>query len=387
MSKKDNVGKFQIIRSMKDLEEALRRELVPISSTPPYFAESKEPKLIDIVTGAADTFWYDHIADSDNQWIGKTKAWKELYDTQEKASARVALELKELEHRFKEAGFPNFYYLPANIQGMINWIFINNAFCSGFDSHGEPLVYFGNMRNDNRKPEPSIVEFFLRGLGENIPNLLNNINVAHAEKLEYTMEGKGDQLPMSLPLFNGQEQSQTQFYHAVINCSGRRTHPKAIEEYAIKSGNYVIEIPLSSDNQKGAYHGNVAIFYYAKDDGTRGVVYVPDMLREDKRDFVKNMFSIFFGEDNVRPITDSDGGLYEEAIRNLTMNVISVGSGRIISSKNNPITNRFISEEIGLRILEVDMQAISLGGGGLQCCYTAINHNPLDIIRPAKYLL
>ena len=67
------------------------------------------------------------------------------------------------------------------------------------------------------------------------------------------------------------------------------------------------------------------------------------------------------------------------------MNVINVGPGKMIASSNNPETNSFLEQELGMEILGVDMKAIALGGGGLQCCYTALNNNPLQIVRPASY--
>lgn len=377
----------KVIKSMADLEQAL--DLIPISRTPPYFAEGGNKDKVSIIAGAADTFWYDANADADNPWVGQIKEWSEKYNTPGKAGSKITRELNELEQKFKEAGFNNFYYLPATTKGMINWIYINNAMAAGFDSKGEPLLYFGNMKNGNRKPEPALVEFFLSGagydFGYNIPNLLDKIKVAHAmnkeENRNWTMEGKGDQLPMSLPVMEKEQQSQDKFYHLVVNCSGRRTHPQALEEYALKSGNYVVEIPLSDDPKNGAYHGNVAIFYFQKKDKTRGVTYIPEMLASEKRDFIDKMFSTFFGKENVYKITSANKELYEEGINRLTMNVISVGAGKIISSAHHCHTNRFITEELGLEILKVDLQAITLGGGGLQCCYTAINHQPLEIIR------
>ena len=51
----------------------------------------------------------------------------------------------------------------------------------------------------------------------------------------------------------------------------------------------------------------------------------------------------------------------------------------MIASKNNPWTNNYLKHEIGLNVLEVEMQGISLGGGGLQCCYTALNKSPLKM--------
>ena len=359
----------KIIRSMSDLETVLSSEDVPISATPTYFAETNNPDQVSIIAGASDTFDFDLEKEPDNRWIAQVS---ERFNDRSKLRYRTGVELLELKQRFEEAGFKNFYFLPAEVQGTISWIFINNAMSAGFNSEGKPLLYFGKMKNLCRLPEPALVEYYLRSHPK---NPVEGFVFGHATI--HTMEGKGDQLPMSLPLIKDGKQSRDEFYHIVINCSGRRTHPLALEEFAQASGNLVIEIPLSDDPVTGAYHGNVAIMYYQDKNSNRGVVYVPDMLREDKRDFVYEMFKTFFGQDQIHRITSSMPELYKESIELLSMNGISVGKGRMISSKNNIQTNEFLREVIGLDILEVDMQAISLGGGGLQCCYTALNRNPL----------
>ena len=384
--------RLQIIQSMEDLQEALDKELIPLSRTPPYFAEQEEKGKVVIIAGDGDTFSYDPVADSDNLWTGAfsnvTKMAQRVFNTPKKLHARVIAELAELEAQFNSAGFQNFHYLPASVEGMFNWIYINNAMAAGFNAEGKPYLYFSSMKNDNRKPEPVLVEFELRGLGSGKSNLLENLLVGRASG-KWPMEGKGDQLPMSLPVFRDGRQRSDAFYHAVINCSGRRTSPEAIGEYAAQSGNYVIEIPLPEDsvaNPSAAYHGNVGIFYFQKKDGTRGVTYIPDMLREDARDFVYGMFSTFFGKENVHRITPEMRDLYGEGTTNLSMNVVSVSLGRIISSQNHPATNRFLEDELGLQVLPVDMKAIGLGGGGLQCCYTALQYQELEMVREAKYL-
>ena len=384
--------RLQVIQTMEDLEEALKEELIPISRTPLYFPEHEEKGNVVIITGDGDTFSYDAVADGDNKWVGAssdvTKMAQRVFNTPKKVRARVIAELAELEAQFNHAGFNNFHYLPASVEGMFNWIYINNAMAAGFNAEGKPYLYFSSMRNDNRKPEPVLVEFELRGLGGSTKNLLENIVVGRASG-RWPMEGKGDQLPMSLPVLVNGRQSSDAFYNAVINCSGRRTSPEAIGEYAAQSGNYVIEIPLPDDsaaNPSAAYHGNVGIFYFQKKDGTRGVTYIPEMLREDARNFVYGMFSTFFGKENVYCITPEMKEVYQEGTTNLSMNVISVGLGRIISSQNHPATNRFLERELGLEVLPVDMKAIGLGGGGLQCCYTALQHRELEIIRAAKYV-
>ncbi len=384
--------RLQIIQTTEDLEEALENELIPISRTPPYFAEQGNKDNVVIITGDGDTFSYDPVADADNTWVGAssdvTAMAQRVFNTPKKVRARVIAELAELEAQFKQVGFQNFQYLPASVEGMMNWIYINNAMTAGFNVEGKPFLYFGSMRNDNRKPEPVVVEFALRGLGRSTRNLLENIVVGRASG-KWPMEGKGDQLPMSLPVMESGRQRSDLFYHAVINCSGRRTLPEAIGEYATQSGNYVIEIPLpreSAANPSAAYHGNVGIFYFQKKDGTRGVTYIPDMLRENARDFVFKMFSTFFGRENVHRITPEMGDVYTEGTTNLSMNVIFVGNGKIISSQNHPATNRFLEQELGLEVLPVDMKAIGLGGGGLQCCYTALQQRELEIVRPAKYV-
>ena len=225
-----------------------------------------------------------------------------------------------------------------------------------------------------------LVEFFLKGLAGG-PNLLEGIVLEHASVSP--MEGKGDQLPMSIPVL-GEDNS---FYHLIVNCSGRRTSLQALEEYALKTENYVLDIPLSNDPKTGAYHGNVAIFYFQDKEGNRGVTYVPKMLLAEKRGFIHEAFCTLFGSNHVHAITEEDLPMvYGESLRNLTMNVISVGQGRIISSSNNHHTNGFLEEVLGLEVLPVDMQAIALGGGGLQCCYTAINRQPLEIVKPAGYI-
>ncbi len=372
----------QVVRDMGDLSFVIDNGLLPISNTAPYFAETFDKDAIHIITGAADSFWYDPIKDGDNRWV---KELSKKYNTPKKARKRVAQELKSLENCFAKAGFNNFHYLPANVQGMINWIFLNNAMAAGFDHEGTSSIYFGNMKNDNRKPEPSLVEFYLTGCGDVIPKLTKDMRIERAQQREFNMEGKGDQLPMSLPvLVDGKPTGQ--FYHAIINCSGRRTDPKALEEFAARTGNYVIDVPLSDDPITGAYHGNVAIFYFQQKDGIRGVTYVPDMLEEGKRNFVSNMFNTFFGKDNVHAITGKHGALYKECIENITMNVINVGPGSMIASTRNPETNKFLERELGMEILGVDMDGIALGGGGLQCCYTALNKNHLEMARYAKYL-
>lgn len=363
----------KVIRSMNDLENLLTEGIIPITETPPYFAESNDYSKISIVTGAADTFDSDLKKEPDNQWNTSPEETRK-FTTKEEIREQVRLELEQLKTQFANSGFDNFYYMPANVPGMISWIFINNAMAAGFNSDGKPMIYFGKMKNLVRIPEPSLVEYYLT----NHPaKPIEDFIIEHATK--HTMEGKGDQLPMSLPIIKDEKQSKNRFYHMIINCSGRRTHSMALEEYAEVSGNFVIEIPLSDNETTGAYHGNVAILYYQNLDGDRGVIYVPVMLREDKRDFVYDMFKTFFGESNVHPILENDGRLYNEALSNLSMNCVSTGKGRMIASKNNPWTNNYLEHEIGLKILDVDMQGISLGGGGLQCCYTALNKLPLKM--------
>jgi len=361
----------KIIRSMSDLEKVL--SVVPISVTPSYFAESEDPTQVSIISGASDTFDFDIVKEPDNRWIAQVS---ERFNDRIKLRYRTGIELLELKQRFEEAGFENFYFLPAEVQGTISWIFINNAMSAGFDSEGKPFLYFSKMKNLCRLPEPALVEYYLRS---NVSNLVEGFTFSHAR--DHSMEGKGDQLPMSLPVIKDGKQSQDEFYHLIINCSGRRTHPLALEEYARASGNFVIEIPLSDHPRTGAYHGNVAIMYYQDKDNNRGVVYVPDMLREDKRDFVYEMFKTFFGKDHVHRINSDQNDLYQESIERLSMNTIAVGQGKIISSNNNPVTNDFLRHQLGLELLEVDVQAISLGGGGLQCCYTALNKTPLRILK------
>lgn len=389
--------RLQIINTMESLEEALEKELVPISRTPSYFAERENKEQIVIITGSGNTFSYDPLADSDNQWVGAssdvTSVAQRAFNTPVRLRTRVMVELMELEEQFQKAGCNHFDYLPAGA-GLMNWIYINNAMAFSFNAEGKPFLYFGSMHNDNRKPEPVLVEHALRGFGERefnrvqCPvNHLEGLIIGHAGG-KYPMEGKGDQLPMSLPVMENGKQKDDAFYHAIINCSGRRTSPEAIREYAAQSGNYVIEIPLPDDsaaNSSAAYHGNVGIFYFQKKDGIRGVCYVPDMLREDTRDFAYPMFSAFFGKENVHRITPEMGEVYREGTTNLSLNAISMGDGKIISSQNHPATNKFLEQELGLEVLPVNMRAIGLGGGGLQCTYTALQYAPLEIIRPAKY--
>ncbi len=390
--------RLQIIRTIRDLEEALEKELIPISRTPPYFAERGNKDKAVIVMGDGDTFTYDSAADGDNTWVGAgngvTQAAKHNFNTAERLHARVLTELMELEEQFQKAGFNHVDYLPSGA-GLMNWIYINNAMAAGFNAEGKPYLYFGSMRNDNRKPEPVLVEHTLRGFGERRFNRVS-CEISHLEGLiighasgKYPMEGKGDQLPMSLPVMEHGKQKDDTFYHAVINCSGRRTAPEAIREYAAQSGNYVIEIPLpesSGSNHVAAYHGNVALFYFQKKEGTRGVCYIPDMLREDARDFAYSMFSMFFGEENVHRITQEMKEVYKEGTENLSMNVIALGEGRIVSSENHPATNLFLEKELELEVLPVNMRAISLGGGGLQCTYSAFQYADLEITRPAEYV-
>ncbi len=371
----------KIIQTMKDLDTILSKGKVPISFTPPYFAESENYDNISIITGSPKTFDFDLKKEPDNPWNSTLETLREeqpdvfpLVSTKKKLRKRTKYELNQLQKQFANAGFDNFYYLPANVPGMISWIFINNAMAASFDSKGRPLLYFGKMKNLVRVPEPSLVEYYLTN---HSANLINGFEIGHA--INYTMEGKGDQLPMSLPLIIDGKQSKDQFYHMIINCSGRRTNTNALEEYADFSRNYVIEIPLSSHSETGAYHGNVAILYYQNMDGDRGVVYVPDMLQSNKRRFVEYMFETFFGQEHVHQITSSNKFLYEEAIKKLSMNAISVGHGRMICSSNNPWTNAYLKDKVGLELLEIDMKAIALGGGGLQCCYTALNKTPLNI--------
>ncbi len=358
-----------VVRSMSDLEIALSN--APISSTPVYFAEVDNKDNISIIAGASDTFDFDIAKEPDNRWIAEAS---ERYKDRATLRYRTGIELLELKQRFKDVGFENFYFLPAEVKGTISWIFINNAMSAGFNSEGKPFLYFGRMKNLCRLPEPALVEYYLR---INHANVVEGFEFGYAKN--HAMEGKGDQLPMSLPLMKDGIQSKDEFYHIVINCSGRRTHSLALEEYSQASGNFVIEIPLSDHPITGAYHGNVAMMYYQGKDKNRGVVYVPDMLREDKRDFVYEMFKTFFGKDQVYRITSDMPELHKESIELLSMNGISVGKGKLISSKYNVQTNRFLRDVVGLDILEVDMQAISLGGGGLQCCYTALNKTPLRI--------
>ena len=205
------------------------------------------------------------------------------------------------------------------------------------------------------------------------------------------MEGKGDQLPMTIPIIKDGYQSKDEFYHVIINCSGRRTLPKAIEEYALKSGNYVVDLPIALEKERkkmmldggkkdiGAYHGNVGIAYYQDKNDERGVIYVPDMLKPDSEEFAYKTFTTLFGEDHVHPIVKNlntklykdkailNKALYYEAVGKLSMNMISTGKGRVITSKGNINTNAFLESELGLEVLSVYMTAIDLGGGGLQC--------------------
>ncbi|MFH1439798.1 MAG: hypothetical protein ABIG89_04475 [Candidatus Woesearchaeota archaeon] len=379
--------KNKIIKNMKDLEKVLGEGDAPISETPPYFAECDNYHNVSIVTGAPDTFDFDFRKEPDNPWNEHTEKVVAEFNTKEKLRNGVSRELNELQQQFANSGFEQFYFLPANVSGLISWIFLNNAMAAGFNSKGRPMLYFGKMKNTVRVPEPGLVEYLLathpaKLIGDS--NTEHGFEIGHAKT--YTMEGKGDQLPMSLPimaegiLVEG-KQSKNRFYHIVINCSGRRTDTKALPEYTDFSGNYVIEIPLSDHEKTGAYHGNVAVLYYNNKDGERGVVYVPMMLHEDHRSFVYEMFKTFFGERNVHTITDKDEKLFDEALNNLSMNSISTGEGRMIVSANNPWTNCYLEHIVGVDLLKVDMKAIALGGGGLQCCYTALNKNPLKIVK------